>query len=114
MLVVGFCRHCAVAEAVEERCNNQDPHQEWWVPASVGRRKRGLAHIGMRLGESPGEVVAQCSRVEKRVEERSSMGELGRLKHLELETVALGRHSLAQRRDEGRVKQLRLGWAAAE
>jgi hypothetical protein len=107
-LVEEFCRHCAVVEAAEARCNTQDLHREWWAPGSAGRRKCGLAHIGMRLEESPGEVVGQCSRVEKRVEERSSMGELGRLKHLELEKVALGRHSLAQRPDEGCVKQLRL------
>jgi hypothetical protein len=108
MLVEEFCRHCAVVEAAEVRCSIQDPHQVWWVPASVERRKRGLAHNGMRLEESPGEVVGRCSMAEKRMEERSSMGELGRLKHLELEKVALGRYSLAQRRDEGCVKQLRL------
>jgi hypothetical protein len=108
MLVEEFCRHCAVVEAAEGRCNIQDLHREWWVPGSAGRRKRGLAHIGRRLGESPGEVVGRCSRVGKRVEERLSMGELGRLKHLELEKLALGRHSLAQRPDEGCVKQPRL------
>jgi hypothetical protein len=48
------------------------PHLAWWVLENVEMTRRGLAHICMRLGESPGAAVAQCSRVGMLVEDRSS------------------------------------------
>jgi len=89
----------------------QARHQEWWALGSVGTRRCGSAHIGMRSAGSPGEAVVRRSRVGR--EERSSRGQKRLLlKHLVLERVALGTHSLAQCLDEGRVK-LRQGSAVA-
>jgi hypothetical protein len=104
-----------VVEAAEERCSRSRAlHRELWVPESVGRRMRGSAHNGMRLEETIGVAVQQCSRAEIREEERSSTEEWEwLLKYRVLERVARDRHSRAHR-DEGRVKQLRLGSAVAE
>jgi hypothetical protein len=106
-----------VVEAAEERCSRSRAlHRELWVPESVGRRMRGSAHNGMRLEETIGVAVQQCSRAEmqQEEEERSSMEEWEwLLKHRVLEMVALGKHSRAHR-DEERVKQLRLESAVAE
>jgi hypothetical protein len=59
-----------VEVAEEVRCSRaQEPHPEWWGPASVERRRFGSAHIGTRSVETPGEAVAQRSKVVRLVVE---------------------------------------------
>lgn len=95
-----------VEVAEEVRCSRaQEPHPEWWGPASVERRRFGSAHIGTRSVETPGEAVAQRSKVVRLVVEGWGKRGLGLLlKHQELEELVLGTHSLAQCLGEGPVK----------
>jgi hypothetical protein len=80
--VAVFSHHCVLWKEVpeEQRSRSQELYPEWWALGSVETKRRGLAHIGMRLGEeSPGAGVAQCSRAEMLAEARSSRAQEGRL-----------------------------------
>jgi hypothetical protein len=56
----------------ERRSRNLALHLAWWALENVETTRRGLVHICMRLGESPGAAVARCSRAGMLVEDRSS------------------------------------------